>query len=62
MQPVARTCDLPHARTTRAVIRVQVKSNRIDKPGHPMTRDLSLCAGHARELRSIGIELVDGIQ
>jgi hypothetical protein len=41
---------------------VQVKSNRIDKPGHPMTRDLALCAGHARELRSIGIELVDGIQ
>jgi len=41
---------------------VQVKSNHIDKPGHPMTRDLALCAGHARELGSIGIELVDGIQ
>jgi hypothetical protein len=59
MHTNGRTCDLPHGRAARAVVRVQVKSNRIDKPGHPMTRDLSLCPGHARELRHIGIELVN---
>jgi len=58
MDTNGRICDLPHERTARAVVRVQVKSNRIDKPGHPMTRDLALCIGHARELSDIGIELV----
>lgn len=53
------TCDLPHQRSTRAVIRVRVRSTRIGQPGHPMTRELALCSGHARQLRSIGIEVVN---
>jgi hypothetical protein len=52
-------CDLDHSRAARAVVRVQVKSSRLGKPGHPMLRDLFLCSGHARQLREMGIELVD---
>jgi hypothetical protein len=53
-------CDLQHERTTRAVVRVQAKSTRIGRPGHPMNRELLLCSGHARQLRAIGLELVGG--
>jgi hypothetical protein len=51
-------CDLEHDRRARAVVRVVVRSSRVGRPGHPMVRDLMLCAGHARELRDLGIEII----
>jgi hypothetical protein len=33
-------CDLPHQRASRAVVRVEVKSSWVNRPGHPMTREL----------------------
>jgi hypothetical protein len=51
-------CDLDHERPRSAVVRIQVKSTRIGKPGHPMTRELALCATHARELRALGLDVV----
>jgi len=55
-----RACDLPHKRTARAVVRVRVISTRVGKQGHPMTRELALCATHASQLRDFGIEIVGG--
>jgi hypothetical protein len=52
------SCDMEHERARRAVVRVQVKSTRVGKQGHPMTREYLLCAGHARELRVFGFEVV----
>jgi hypothetical protein len=52
------SCDMRHERARRAVVRVQVKSTRVGKQGHPMTREYLLCAEHARELRALGFELV----
>lgn len=54
-----RNCDLDHPRSARAVITLQIKSTRTGKPGHPMVRALSVCAKHARQLRDLGIELVE---
>ncbi len=51
-------CDLEHARAKRAVVRVVVRSNRVDRPGHPMVRSVMLCAAHARQLRQLGIEVI----
>lgn len=51
-------CDLEHQRAATAVVRVLVKSTLLHKPGHPMTRELVLCATHARKLREFGFELV----
>ncbi len=51
-------CDLEHVRPVRAVVRVQVKSTRVGKPGHPMVRERWLCGRHARELRDLGFETV----
>jgi len=51
-------CDLEHERSAAAVIYVSVKSSRVGRPGHPMTRELALCARHARELRDFGVELI----
>jgi hypothetical protein len=51
-------CDLGHQRAVAAVVRVVVKSMRVGKPGHPMTRELALCAAHARELRDFGVDVV----
>jgi hypothetical protein len=51
-------CDLAHDRARVAVVNVEVKSTRVGRPGHPMTRKLALCATHARELRALGFELV----
>jgi hypothetical protein len=53
-----RRCQLPHERAARAVIRVRVISSRVGKQGHPMQRDMVVCAGHARQLRDLGIEVV----
>jgi hypothetical protein len=52
------TCDLEHDRARRAVVRIVVRSSRVHQPGHPMVRDLMLCATHARQLKALGIELV----
>ena len=52
------TCDLEHARAVPAAVRLEIKSTRVGKPGHPKVRVAALCAGHARELRKLGLELV----
>jgi hypothetical protein len=51
-------CDLEHARPARAVVRLEVKSTRAGRPGHPMVRVLVICSSHARRLREMGLELV----
>jgi hypothetical protein len=56
--PDRPVCELEHDRPRAAAIRVHVKSTRIGKPGHPMTRELAVCATHAKELRGIGIEVI----
>jgi hypothetical protein len=53
-------CDLYHQRPVPAAVRLEVKSTRAAKPGHPMFRIVAVCAAHARELRRLGLELVDG--
>jgi hypothetical protein len=52
-------CDLAHDRARPAVVRIVVKSSRVGHPGHPMVRDLMLCATHAQQLRHLGIEVMD---
>jgi hypothetical protein len=51
-------CDLEHDRATRAVVRLVVRSSRVGRAGHPMVRDVMVCAGHARQLRRLGIEVI----
>jgi hypothetical protein len=56
--PNAKTlCDLEHDRPRAAAVRVEIKSTRVNKPGHPMVRTTALCAAHARHLRDMGFEL-----
>jgi hypothetical protein len=52
-------CDLDHGRPRPAVVRLQVKSTRARRPGHPMVRDVALCSTHARQLRELGIEIIE---
>jgi hypothetical protein len=52
-------CDLDHVRPRPAVVRIQIKSTRARRPGHPTVRDLALCSSHARQLRELGIEIVE---
>jgi hypothetical protein len=52
-------CDFDHQRRVPAALRLEVKSSRAGKPGHPMIRAVAVCASHARELRRLGLELVD---
>jgi hypothetical protein len=52
-------CELTHRRAARGIVRVVVKSTRVGHPGHPMVRDLVLCASHARQLRRLGIEVIE---
>jgi hypothetical protein len=51
-------CDLDHNRPVRAAVKLEIKSTRAGKAGHPMVRVLAVCAAHARMLREIGLELV----
>ena len=53
-------CELAHDRVRPAKIHLVVRSNRTDKPGRPMVRDLKVCSAHAKELRAMGIEVVTG--
>lgn len=53
------TCDLEHARNVQAAVKLEIKSTRAGKPGHPMIRVVAVCATHARELRRLGLELVE---
>jgi len=55
---VAKTCDLDHPTPKVASIRVVVRSNRVDKPGRPMIRDLNVCTAHAKQIRALGIDVV----
>jgi hypothetical protein len=52
-------CDLAHERTVPAVVRLEIKSTRAGKPGHPMIRVVAVCATHARQLRKLGLQLVE---
>jgi hypothetical protein len=54
------TCDLEHTRAVPASVKLELKSTRAGRPGHPMTRVVAVCASHARELRRLGLELVQG--
>jgi hypothetical protein len=47
-------CDLEHDGPRVAVVRVEVKSTRASRPGHPMVRTAALCTAHARQLRAHG--------
>ncbi|MGH2658962.1 MAG: hypothetical protein ACRDHS_04675 [Actinomycetota bacterium] len=58
MANVKTLCDLEHDRPRAATVRVEIKSTRANKPGHPMVRKTALCAAHARQLRDMGFELV----
>jgi len=40
-------------------VKLEIKSTRAGKPGHPMIRVVAVCATHARELRRLGLELVE---
>jgi hypothetical protein len=53
------TCDFEHERTVPAVVKLEIKSTRARKPGHPMIRVTAVCATHARELRRLGLQLVE---
>jgi hypothetical protein len=53
------TCDLKHKREVRAVVKLEIKSTRAGKAGHPMIRMAAVCATHARALRELGLELVE---
>jgi len=53
------TCDFEHERTVPAVVRLEIKSTRASKPGHPMVRVTAVGATHARELRRLGLHLVE---
>ncbi len=52
------TCDLDHERPRAATVRIEVKSVRAGRPGHPMVRALALCSSHAEQLRGMGIDIV----
>ena len=51
-------CDLVHAKAVPAAVKLEIKSTRAGKPGHPMIRIAAVCASHARELRKLGLELI----
>lgn len=53
------TCDLEHERTVPAAVKLEIKSTRARKAGHPMIRVTAVCATHARELRRLGLQLVE---
>lgn len=52
-------CDLEHGRAVPAVVKLEIKSTRAGRPGHPMIRVAAVCASHARALRKLGLELVE---
>jgi hypothetical protein len=43
-----------------ATVRLEIKSTRAGKPGHPMIRVISVCRSHARQLERLGLEMVQG--
>jgi len=53
-------CDLEHDRPRAAVVRIELKSTRANKPGHPMIRQAALCSAQAKQLREMGLEIVGG--
>ena len=53
------TCDFEHQRAVPAVVKLEIKSSRASKPGHPMIRVTAVCATHAPELRRQGLQLVE---
>ncbi|HYG72873.1 MAG TPA: hypothetical protein VEC15_11405 [Actinomycetota bacterium] len=53
-----RNCDQEHARASKAIVRVMIKSTHANRPGRPMIRERYLCRAHATELRALGFELV----
>ena len=53
------SCDLQHKKSVPAAVKLEIKSTRAGKPGHPMIRVVAVCATHARALRRLGLELVN---
>ena len=53
------SCDLEHARAIPAALKLEIKSIRVGTAGRPMIRVAAVCAAHARELRKLGLELID---
>jgi hypothetical protein len=53
------TCDFEHDRTVPAVVKLEIRSTRASKPGHPMIRVTAVCATQARELRRLGLQFVE---
>jgi hypothetical protein len=51
-------CDLEHDRAPAAALRIVITSNRVDRPGRPMIRELMVCPAHARQLRQLGFEVI----
>jgi hypothetical protein len=52
-------CDLVHRKVVPAAVKLEIKSTRAGKPGHPMVRVAAVCVSHARELRKLGLELIE---
>jgi hypothetical protein len=52
-------CDLVHQKAVPAAVKLEIKSTRAGKPGHPMIRVAAVCGAHARELRKLGLELIE---
>jgi hypothetical protein len=53
------SCDLEHERAVQATLKLEIKSIRVGRPGRPMVRAVAVCAAHARELRKLGLEVID---
>lgn len=52
-------CDFEHQRAVPAIVKLEIKSTRASKPGHPMIRVNAVCTTQARELRRLGLQLVE---
>jgi len=60
----ALLCDLEHDRPRPAVVRLQIKSMRARKPGHPMVRETAGSAGHVQDrvrVLRLGLQGPDGL-
>ncbi len=51
-------CNLDHPKPVAAALKLEIKSTRVGKPGHPMVRTIAVCKSHAQTLRKAGVEIV----
>lgn len=52
-------CSLAHERPRKAAVRLEVRSTRVGRAGRPAVRQAWLCTSHARELRHLGLGIVE---